>query len=65
MIITVTNKANPQRLAIFTWNDELTDCDFRAFEVSDEELDLMTESNAHEGAGQEIENEWTIEIEWK
>ena len=59
MTITITNKTDTNKTAIFSWKE----CSFRSFNCSDEELDLMVATKAHEGAGQELDAEWTIDLD--
>lgn len=46
--------------ATFTWNDELTECDYVLFGVEDSELDEMMAAKAHEGADYK---DFTVSIE--
>jgi hypothetical protein len=45
--------------AIFTWNDELTECTHVAINISDEELQCLINAKAHEG--NDLEG-WNITI---
>lgn len=47
--MTVTVERDYAR-ATFTWSDDLQDCDVVAVGFSDEEIDAMIASKAHEGA---------------
>lgn len=46
-IITVTAD---YKKAVFTWDNDFENCDFKAYGFSDEEIDEMIENKVHEGA---------------
>ena len=45
--------------AIFTWDEELTNCSHSALGVSDKDFDLLIKSKVHEGS--DLKG-WNIEI---
>jgi hypothetical protein len=58
MKITATSE---YKKAIFTWDENLTDCEVSALGLSDSDIDFLVENKAHEGkdvAG------WDINIDW-
>lgn len=57
MKVTVSKNEN---VAIFTWNDAATDCDYTAIGFSDEEIDQIIESKAYQGA--EVEG-YVVELD--
>jgi len=59
MIVLLTAIANPSRFARFTWSDDLSDCDFVAGDMTDDELDRIFDAKGHEGAAVEG---YTVEI---
>ena len=51
MTVTATLKADPCQFARFTWNADLTECDFLAFgEEAEAALDSLVAASVHEGA---------------
>lgn len=58
MIVTVTAD---YKKAVFTWSDDLEDCDMVAVGFEDEELDALMAAKAHEGADV---NGYNVDIAW-
>lgn len=50
MKVTVTASNGDFKKAVFTWSDDLMDCDMASYGFDDEELDAIMEGKAHEGA---------------
>jgi len=48
--ITVQSDSDPCARAVFTWSEDLQDCDVLALGVEDATLDAMIAAKAHEGA---------------
>jgi len=47
MIVTITADF---KKAVFTWNEELTECEVSTMNIEDEELEALIDKKAHEGA---------------
>lgn len=52
-------KNNGEGFAIFTWNQDLTECKTVAVMMDDSEMDLLIENKVHEGLDFEG---WTVRI---
>jgi len=60
MKVAITKNSDPCATAVFTWSDDLQDCDVLAVGIEDGELDALIAAKAHEGA--EVDG-YTTEIE--
>ena len=58
MIVTVTAD---YKKAVFTWSDDLEDCDMVAVGFEDDELDALMAAKAHQGANV---NGYNVDIAW-
>ena len=47
MKVTLTSE---YKKVVFTWNADLSECDFASIGASDEEVDAIVAANGHEGA---------------
>ena len=56
MIITATKGFSR---AVFTWNDDLTECNHTAIDISDDEFNELLNAKVHEGS---TLKGWNVEI---
>ena len=47
--MTITATKNYSK-AVFTWNEDLTECNHTALNINDEDFNLLIEAKVHEGA---------------
>ena len=56
--MTITATKNYSK-AVFTWNEDLTECNHTALNINDKDFNLLIESKVHEGA--DLEG-WEVNI---
>lgn len=56
MTITATKEFSK---VVFTWNDDLTECNHVALNVTDKEFELLIDSKVHEGS--DLEG-WNVDV---
>ena len=64
MTITARLASDPTQFARFTWNDDLTECDFIALGPvpnSQDTLDTLIQNKVHEGA--DLDG-WIVTVDW-
>ena len=59
MTIIITNIKDSTKQATFRWSDDLENCDHLAFNIDDDEFELLIKSKAYEGASLDG---WIVEI---
>lgn len=60
LVITAVLDADHSQFVRFTWNDDLTECDFLACgHIADDSLETLLDAKVHEGC--DLEG-WTVNI---